>query len=168
MSTTRWAPIDAQSRRVTVTDAPVDPDQPSMFDIPDPDGTTHVIVDQPDGPVVFDVEEGRRLRDEGTEHAGDGAPAVEASAWKAEAHDALDALIKESRLFTADDIVALAGEPPEPNMLGGLFLRASQSKRIVAVGLRQSKRPKAHGRKQQTWMRNFVPTAADYANGLAE
>jgi hypothetical protein len=98
-----------------------------------------------------DLSEGRALRDQGTAVAGDDAPAVLVSDWKAKAAEAMETLIQGGTEFSADDLVAIAGEPPVPNMLGGLFLGASRGNRIQPVGFTQSARPSAHARVQRTW-----------------
>lgn len=95
---------------------------------------------------------GRAARDAGAALAGAGAPASLVAAWRDKAGKALDELIRSGMEFSADDVVERAGEPPVPNMLGGLFLAASTAGRIHAVGLVSSARPKAHARVQRTWI----------------
>lgn len=97
------------------------------------------------------LTEGRARRDVGAAAAGDAAPAVLVSAWRADADQALDDLVEGGQEFSADDLVAIAGEPPVPNMLGGLFLGAARRGEIHAVGFRQATRPSAHARVQRTW-----------------
>lgn len=98
------------------------------------------------------LAEGRRLRDEGAERAGDGTAGVLASAWREKAREALERLAATaSDPFSADDLVELVGEPPVPNMLGALFLSASRRDVIQPVGFTVSRRPSAHARAQRTW-----------------
>ena len=97
------------------------------------------------------LTEGRRRRDEGTAIAGTGAPAFLVSAWQDAAERALATLIRRGDVFSADDLVELAGEPPVPNMLGGLFIAARRQERIRPVGYRQGCRPAAHARVQRVW-----------------
>jgi hypothetical protein len=113
-----------------------------------------VSFDQPRAVTVTNgLEEGRRLRDVGVEQAGSGVPGFEASEWRAKAEESLGLLIHLGNTFTADDVVRLAGPPPHPNMLGGLFITAARSKRIVSVGYTQGQRKSAHSRVQKLWER---------------
>lgn len=95
--------------------------------------------------------EGRALRDAGTEVAGSGAPAALASAWRTKAAEAMTTLARSGEEFSADDLVAIAGEPPVPNMLGGVFMSAARRDLINAVGFTTASRPSAHARVQRTW-----------------
>lgn len=107
--------------------------------------------DPPQAESLFDLEEGRALRDDGASHAGDGAPAALTSGWRVKADECIDRLAKDGREFSADDLVAEVGEPPVPNMLGGVFLSASKRGMIRTVGYRQGQRPSAHARVQRVW-----------------
>jgi hypothetical protein len=73
------------------------------------------------------------------------------TAWRAKAAAALTTLINSGDVFDADDLVTMAGMPPRPNMLGGLFIGASRAKRIVPVGYTQAARPSSHARVQRLW-----------------
>lgn len=97
------------------------------------------------------LQEGRQRRDEGMEAAGSTVPAVLASAWRDEAAKALETLAGRTDPFSADDLVAIAGEPPRPNMLGPVFAQAARRNLIRAVGYTQGTRPSAHARVQRTW-----------------
>lgn len=97
------------------------------------------------------LAEGRALRDAGTEAAGSGTPAALASAWRAKAAEAMTTLARSGEEFSADDLVAIAGEPPVPNMLGGVFMSAARRDLINAVGFTTASRPSAHARVQRTW-----------------
>lgn len=98
------------------------------------------------------LDEGRARRDEGTERAGSGINGPAASDWRLKAKDALKELAASGTAFSADDVVARAGEPPVPNMLGALFLGAARAASIQAYGFTQSTRPSAHARTQRTWV----------------
>ena len=113
------------------------------------------------GTTQANLAEGRRRRDEGTARAGDGAPAVLVSAWKAKAQEALDRLVATGEPFSADDLVLgnetlgveAVGEPPHPNLLGALFRVLSASGKVQPVGYQSSVRPSAHARVQRIWVR---------------
>lgn len=97
------------------------------------------------------LQEGRQRRDEGMEAAGSNVAGPIASAWRSKAAEALATLAATGDEFSADDLVAIAGEPPVPNMLGPLFAKAARQDVIRAVGFTQGTRPKAHARVQRTW-----------------
>lgn len=97
------------------------------------------------------LQEGRQRRDEGVEAAGSTVPAVLASAWKVKAAEAMEELIRYGSHFSADDLVAIAGMPPRPNMLGGVFISARKAGLIRPAGYTQATRPEAHARVQRTW-----------------
>ena len=105
----------------------------------------------PEEAPVADLAEGRRRRDEGTEAAGSGIAGALASAWRVKAAQAMASLAASGEEFSADDLVAIAGEPPVPNMLGAVFLAASRADQINAVGFTQAARPSARARVQRTW-----------------
>lgn len=94
---------------------------------------------------------GRAARDEGADAAGSGLPGHVESEWRTKAADALATLAKTGVAFTADNVVDVAGMPPVPNMLGGLFLGASRRGEIVAVGYAQGTRAASHARVQRMW-----------------
>ncbi len=96
------------------------------------------------------LEESRAQRD-------DGALAAETSlhtGWRLWAEDELDRLIASGRAFTADDLRAVCGDPPDgqhTSGIGGLFLRASKADRVELAGYRPSTRPEARGRVLRVW-----------------
>jgi hypothetical protein len=56
--------------------------------------------------------------------------------------------------FTADDIRALAGDPPaHGDAMGAVFRSAARAGLIVCTGTTTSKRPDAHGRLLREWRR---------------
>ena len=97
------------------------------------------------------LAEGRRRRDEGVEAAGSGLPGHVESEWRTKAAKALADLIAGRENFSADDLVEIAGPPPRPNMLGGVFLGAARRGEIQPVGYTQGKRASAHARVQRIW-----------------
>lgn len=55
------------------------------------------------------------------------------------------------RDFTADDLHAVLGEPPEPNWYGILCAKMRNSGLIVGVGYRPSTRPERNGGVLRVW-----------------
>lgn len=96
-----------------------------------------------------DLEEGRRLRDEGV-HLVENATAVQD--WRTRAEARLRYLADWGGEFTADDVVEKCGLPPSPNALGALFLGARRRGLITPVGYAQATRPASHGRIQKVWV----------------
>lgn len=94
---------------------------------------------------------GRAARDEGADAAGSGLPGHIETEWRTKAAEALTALAKTGVAFTADNVVDVAGMPPVPNMLGGLFIGASRRGEIVPVGYAQGTRAASHARVQRMW-----------------
>lgn len=103
-------------------------------------------------PMLFDPATGKALRDEGADRALN-AGGDDMDDWRCAAKTALARLSDEDREFSADDVIAVVGPPPEGrhNAVGGLFLWARQSGFINQVGYRQGSRPSAHARIQRTW-----------------
>lgn len=101
---------------------------------------------------LFDPATGKALRNEGADRALN-ADSEALISWRDAAEIALARLAAEGREFSADDVVAEVGPPPEGrhNALGGLFLAARHSGFIHHVGYRQGSRPSAHARIQRTW-----------------
>lgn len=100
-------------------------------------------------PPLFDLGSGETLRDNGVTAAGSTTPG--ADTWRADADAALEILAQSRTEFSADDLVALVGPPPHPNMLGATFLVASRAGLIVCTGITTGKRPTAHARMQRLW-----------------
>lgn len=74
--------------------------------------------------------------------------------WRLWAEHELDRLITSGSTFTADDLRAVVGDPPDGehvNGIGGLFLRASKAGRIEFAGYAVSTRPAARGRPVRCW-----------------
>lgn len=91
-----------------------------------------------------------QLRDEG---AGAAENSLD-TRWRLWAEAELDKLISSRREFTADDLRAVVGDPPDGRHVcgvGGLFLRASKAGRLLMVGYRPSTRPEARGRVLRVW-----------------
>ena len=101
-------------------------------------------------PPLFDLGAGETLRDNGVTAAGSTNP--QAPAWRADAEAAIEVLAQTRTVFSADNLVAIVGPPPIPNMLGAVFLSASRAGLIVCTGFRPAQRPTAHARMQRTWI----------------
>lgn len=74
--------------------------------------------------------------------------------WRLWAQAELDRLIASGEPFTADDLRAVVGDPPDGkhrNGIGGLFLRASKAGRIVMAGYQPSTRREARQRVLRVW-----------------
>lgn len=74
--------------------------------------------------------------------------------WRLWAETALAQLAATGRSFTADDLRAIVGDPPDGehvNGIGGMFLRASRDGSIEFVGYKTSTRPEARGRPVRVW-----------------
>lgn len=74
--------------------------------------------------------------------------------WRLWAETVLEHLIDSGATFTADDLRAVVGDPPDGehvNGVGGLFLRASKAGRIAFAGYKVSTRPAARGRPVRCW-----------------
>jgi len=72
--------------------------------------------------------------------------------WKTAADAAIDALAALGRQFTADDVVAMVGVPPNHyNAIGPRFASAAAQGRIVRVGYRQARRSSRHAAVVAVW-----------------
>jgi hypothetical protein len=89
---------------------------------------------------------GEDLADAGAAAALDSAAVT---VWRSGAQAAMDELIRHGHPFDADDVTALAGPPPSPNAMGGLF-RANRS-RLTAVGYTKTDRKVGHARVIRIW-----------------
>lgn len=97
------------------------------------------------------LEDALRARDEGARAAENSL----FTGWRLWAEHELDRLAESGERFTADDLRAVVGAPPDGehvNGIGGLFLRASQRGRIESLGFRTSQRPEARGRPLRVWV----------------
>ncbi len=77
--------------------------------------------------------------------------------WPGSARRYIDSL-PPGDLFTADSLRRAVGEPPDPNMLGGVIQQASRKHLIRYDGRDwRTVRPAARGRFNRVWVRNGVP-----------
>lgn len=113
------------------------------------------------------LAQGRAARDEGIAQAGTGAPGVLVEAWRAKAQEALEDMAEKGLTFSADDVVAEAGLPPVPNMMGGLFVAAWRAGVIVPAGFSQATRAASHARVQRLWRAPDGIEAPSAATGAA-
>ena len=98
---------------------------------------------------LFD-DEGRRLADIGAANAENSLH----TGWRLWAEAELQKLIDSRDIFTADDLRAVVGDPPDGqhrNGIGGLFRRAYRDGRLQHVGFRPSLRVEARGRVLRVW-----------------
>lgn len=105
-----------------------------------------------DGPL-FNVKEGRALRDRGIKQADDSVH----ERWKAAFLGEAYRLVYAGRDFTSEDIIAVAGMPPDgtsPSAVGAL-IRGLVNKNAIRPtgGIRQSKRPSSHAAMLRVWTR---------------
>lgn len=100
---------------------------------------------------VAEITQARQLRDDGAAAAGSAVPTALESAWRDMADKAMAVLIKDQVLFSAEQVRAVAGEPPHPNMLGALFLRWQKAGRIKPEGYTQATHRAGHARILRTW-----------------
>lgn len=96
---------------------------------------------------MSELEEGRRLRDEGMARVD----ANSHPAWRACADQTILDLAKSGREFAADDVTAVCGQPAHPNATGARFSAASRRGIIEPVGYRQAVRKERHASRMLTW-----------------
>lgn len=96
---------------------------------------------------MSDIEDGRRLRDEGMRKAD----AHVHPAWRAVASAALLELARTGRVFSAEDVTAIAGIPAQPNVIGSLFSTYARRGVIVEYGYVQATRASRHASRTLTW-----------------
>jgi len=91
---------------------------------------------------------GLELRDAGVAQVERNTPEW----WKAEAARAIATLAAAGRDFTAEDVRAVAGDPPShPNAMGAAFLRAASEGAIIKVGYRSPVRKSSHASVIAVW-----------------
>lgn len=75
--------------------------------------------------------------------------------WREGVDRAIRRLAASGRTFTADDVRAVAGDPPpgfSPNAMGSAFTRASKAGVIRMVGFTTSSRVIGHGNTVRSWV----------------
>lgn len=91
---------------------------------------------------------GDDLRDAGTSQVSANTP----SDWKAECDRAIQFLASSARTFTAEDVRAIAGDPPNhPNAMGARFLAAAKANLIERVGYQKPVRATRHANPLAVW-----------------
>lgn len=71
--------------------------------------------------------------------------------WREAARDRLWLLIRSGETFTADDVTAAVGMPPNGGVLGALFRDAKKAGALQLVDLGVSRRLDRHGGAQRVW-----------------
>lgn len=90
-------------------------------------------------------DSGEQLKLWGTEQAA-------RSAWAARALAAIDVLARSGRSFTAEDVVAMVGEPSNFRAVGAVISRASRKGKIRTDGSTIPARdPKKHAHRNLVW-----------------
>lgn len=88
------------------------------------------------------IQTGEQLREEGVARA-DRATDPE---WRDAADTMIRVLARNGVEFTAEEVRAWVGDPPNPNAWGGRFLTAIKQGVIRRIGYRPAKRKEAHAR----------------------
>lgn len=91
---------------------------------------------------------GDALKEQGMAAADGAADLV----WRAAVDDAILTLAVTGGEFTAEDVRAIAGDPPDhPNALGARFSSAAKRGEIVRVGFRIATRASRHSHPIAVW-----------------
>lgn len=89
---------------------------------------------------------GEALRDEGI-----GRVWSNAGEWRTVAVAAVEQLASAGGTFTAEDVRAIAGDPPHPNAFGALLATCARRGLITKVGFTKAKRPSLHASDLAVW-----------------
>ena len=76
-------------------------------------------------------------------------------AWRSRVDDAIALLAAGAGDFTAEDVRALAGDPPagtSPNAMGALLHAAARRRWIRRIGYRPARRPSLHAHPIAVWI----------------
>jgi hypothetical protein len=90
---------------------------------------------------------GRELKAEGQARAVAATP----SSWVERVDLAIAGLARSGFAFTAEDVRSVAGDPPNPNAMGGRFTAAARKGLIVQVGFAEAERPERHANRMLEW-----------------
>jgi len=101
-------------------------------------------------PSLWDLPEGRRLRDEGMARAGEAED--RAGRWREAALRWVEVLAAGED-FTAEDVREAVGDPVRPNAMGAVFNTARRHGLIVLVGLTTARRSPRHASRLPVWRR---------------
>ena len=98
----------------------------------------------------LDLDFGKALRDEGAATVEDNTP----DDWRAACDNAIASLAATGQEFTAEDVRAICGDPPNhPNAMGARFLAASRSGLLERVAYRRPARATSHASVIAVWRR---------------
>ena len=94
------------------------------------------------------MSNGAELRDDGASRVSDNTPGW----WRNKCDAAIAQLAAKGQPFTADDVRAVTGDPPNhPNAMGARFLTAARSKLIERVGYKRPARASRHSCLTAVW-----------------
>jgi len=94
----------------------------------------------------LELGQGEALRDAGAKAVLD-----RNAAWAEKADRCMKLMAVCGYDFTAEDVTAEIGQPPHPNAMGGVFLRASRKGLIVPVGVKRATRDARHASMLRVW-----------------
>jgi len=111
-----------------------------------------------DEPTLFDLSEGRRLRDEGMIRAASHANRI-TDDWQDKAYQILCEFVAKSdgQSFLAEDVRAYAinrhnlPHPPDNRAWGAPITKAAKAGLIVRIGYRQSRQKDCHASPNTVW-----------------
>jgi len=93
--------------------------------------------------------EGRELKEQGVDRV-----ASRSIDFQDRAALAIGRLAMRGKMFTAEDVRELVGDPPHPNAMGAALRIASREGAIIACGWKEASRGSAHGRVLRLWTRS--------------
>lgn len=97
---------------------------------------------------------GTDLRNAGTSQVSAHTP----TDWKSDCDRAIQKLAAANRDFTAEDVRAIVGDPPNhPNAMGARFLSAAKAQLIERVGYRTPVRASRHANPLAVWRGRTPP-----------
>jgi hypothetical protein len=73
--------------------------------------------------------------------------------WKQAANKALAHLAESGQPFTAEDVRAIAGDPPRPNAMGAILRAGARRHDLIKVGRQPATRPELHASELTVWQR---------------
>ena len=104
--------------------------------------------------LTFDLDAGRRLRDEGAQRASDHADKVTEN-WSEKAWAFFTRFLRTNDDFLMEDVRAAAEgivpDPPDKRAWGGIALRAAKSGLIYRSGYRPMKSKNCHANPKSVW-----------------
>lgn len=99
----------------------------------------------------LDLLSGPELRDAGTEQVRNHNEEWAQRADVAVGRLAFETVLGERENFCAEDVRQIVGDPPHPNVMGSVFLRAVRRGVIVGVGWKRATRREGHACRMQIY-----------------